>query len=62
MDLTGKYFCDGGIRGLTFGVVLIRDWIPVISGRRNELFLAVESRSLLFTWLVLVVIPKSLNI
>ena len=46
MDLTGKYFCKGGTRGLAFGVVLIRDWIPVMSGKRNELFLVGVSWSL----------------
>lgn len=46
MDLTGKYFGKGGTRGLAFGVVLIRDWIPVMSGKRNELFLVGVSWSL----------------
>lgn len=46
MDLMGKCFGEGGIRGFAFGVVLIRDWIPVISGKRNVLFLVGVSWSL----------------
>jgi hypothetical protein len=42
------------------GVVLMREWIPVISGKRKERFLVGVSRSFEFILPVLV-IPKSLK-